>query len=251
MPRVRASKMRLPVRRRWYSSTRPGSSRQNPCIRSRNPSGRSCVTPPMRNAALGQARADPGVEEVHDDLALVQAVEEDAGGGEVVSEGGDEHEVAGQPVQARARSRVNTGPVPAPAGRAVSPRPGGRRGCWTSGEIIQAIGVGDELRVGTGLPDLLDSPVQIANDGATADHHLAFDGQLQPQHAVRAGMLRPHVQGDLLGCECAVGHALAISYGSYKLWKLLAGYIQQLITYGGRPAVYGRLRASTASSFNR
>ena len=51
------------------------------------------------------------------------------------------------------------------------------------------------------LGGLLDSRVQVSDRRVGVDDDLAGQLQHQPQHAVRAGVLRPHVDGHRLGSK--------------------------------------------------
>ena len=63
------------------------------------------------------------------------------------------------------------------------------------------------LRPGAVLEVLLDAGVQIADAATGFDDRLAFDLQDQPQHAVRRGVLRAHVDHDALTGEAGAGGA--------------------------------------------
>ena len=56
----------------------------------------------------------------------------------------------------------------------------------------------DALRPGAELHVLLDAGVQVADHRPQLDDGLAFQGQDQPEHAVRGGVLRPHVDDQAL-----------------------------------------------------
>ena len=70
-------------------------------------------------------------------------------------------------------------------------------------EIIQPIGVRDELRVSHVLRDLLIAAMQITHVRRRLRDDLAIHLQQQPQHPVRRRMRRPHVQDHLLALEIA------------------------------------------------
>src|SRR5262249_24279036 len=69
------------------------------------------------------------------------------------------------------------------------------------GQIIHAVGVRDELNRRDVLADLLGAAVQIAQVRSDLGDDLAIGPQHQPQHAVSAGMLRPHVDEHLVGAN--------------------------------------------------
>ena len=88
------------------------------------------------------------------------------------------------------------------------------------GQVVHAVGVGDELDRRDVLADLLGAAVQIAQVRHDLGDDLAVGAQHQPQHAVRAGMLRPHVDEHFVradvelddrgvgGCERGGGHSI-------------------------------------------
>ena len=67
-----------------------------------------------------------------------------------------------------------------------------------AGQVIEPVGVGQELARREVLADLLRRAVQIADVRRDFGHHFAVGPQRQPQHAVRAGMLRAHVDEHLV-----------------------------------------------------
>jgi hypothetical protein len=67
--------------------------------------------------------------------------------------------------------------------------------------FIAASGVGNPLPGGQVLPDLLGAAVQVADVRLDLRDDLAVGPQHQPEHAVRAGMLRPHVDEHLVRAD--------------------------------------------------
>src|SRR5581483_4688789 len=67
--------------------------------------------------------------------------------------------------------------------------------------IVHAIDVGREHRVGAAFADLLDTAVQVADHALGAEHLLAVELQDDAQHTVRRRMLRAHVEDELVGIE--------------------------------------------------
>ena len=65
-------------------------------------------------------------------------------------------------------------------------------------EVVAARHERDALGPGAVLAVLLDAGVQVADDQAAVGHRLAGDLQDQAQHAMRRGVLRPHVDDDAL-----------------------------------------------------
>ena len=69
------------------------------------------------------------------------------------------------------------------------------------GQVVHAVGVGDELDRRDVLADLLGAAVQIAEVRRHLGNDLAVGPQHQAQHAVRAGVLRAHVDEHLVGAD--------------------------------------------------
>ena len=69
------------------------------------------------------------------------------------------------------------------------------------GQVIDAVGIGDVLPRREVLADLLRAAVQIADVRRHLGDHFAVGPQHQPQHAVRAGMLRAHVDQHLVAAQ--------------------------------------------------
>ena len=69
------------------------------------------------------------------------------------------------------------------------------------GQVVHAVGVGDELDRRDVLADLLGAAVQVAQVRRHLGDDLAVGPQHQPQHAVRAGVLRTHVDEHLVGAD--------------------------------------------------
>jgi hypothetical protein len=61
-------------------------------------------------------------------------------------------------------------------------------------QVVHPVGEGDALLPGVRLERLLEARVQEADVRPALAHHLAVELQHQAQHAVRAGVLRAHVQ---------------------------------------------------------
>src|SRR5581483_908385 len=61
--------------------------------------------------------------------------------------------------------------------------------------------VGRKLLVAAMFGDFFDAGMQIADHAFRADALFAVEAQLHAQHAVRRGVLRPHVEDDFVGAE--------------------------------------------------
>ena len=69
------------------------------------------------------------------------------------------------------------------------------------GQVVHPVGVRDELDRRDVLADLLGAAVQVAEVRRDLGDDLAVGAQHEPQHAVRAGVLRPHVDEHLVGAD--------------------------------------------------
>jgi len=65
-------------------------------------------------------------------------------------------------------------------------------------QVVEPVGEDDVLEVGARLAELLDRAVQVAHHGARGDDSLAVEREDEAEHAVGAGVLRPHVDGEQL-----------------------------------------------------
>ena len=68
-------------------------------------------------------------------------------------------------------------------------------------DVIHAIGQQDDLRPVAVLAELLDAAMEIADDDLGVDDLFPVETEHHPQHAVRAGMLGPHVDDQLFRIE--------------------------------------------------
>ena len=75
------------------------------------------------------------------------------------------------------------------------------------GQVVHAIGVGNPLPRREILADLLRAAVQIADVRRDFGDDFAVGPQHQPQHAVRAGMLRSHVHEHLVRADVELDDA--------------------------------------------
>ncbi len=72
---------------------------------------------------------------------------------------------------------------------------------FIAGQVVHPVGVGNPLPRREVLADLLGAAVQIADVRRDFADDLAVGPQHQAQHAVRAGVLRPHVDEHLVGAD--------------------------------------------------
>ena len=69
------------------------------------------------------------------------------------------------------------------------------------GHVIHAVDIRIEHRISAVLANFLDAAVQIADDALEAQNFFAIEPQNDAQHAVRGGMLRAHVDDELVGIK--------------------------------------------------
>ena len=77
-------------------------------------------------------------------------------------------------------------------------------------DVIQTVGVRDELVIGAVLGQLLDPPVEVAHDGSGLDDPLSLQLEDDLQDAMGAGMLRTHVEEQFLGPQGGQGRAFRV-----------------------------------------
>ncbi len=89
-------------------------------------------------------------------------------------------------------------------------------------EVVQPVGVGHVLQEGVALADLLVVAVQVAHDRLQADDGLAVEHHHRAENAVGGGVLRTHVDEDVVGLD-----AVPVLGG-----VLLQGAIERLLGIG-------------------
>src|SRR5262249_37726641 len=80
-------------------------------------------------------------------------------------------------------------------------------------QVIHAVGVGDELDGQDVFADLLSAAVQIAEVRRDFRDHLTVGPQHQAEHAVRAGVLRSHVDEHFVGADVKLDDGRVLSGG--------------------------------------
>ena len=149
----------------------------------------------------GQARAAVFLEDVQRQLAFPHAVEQRRDGADVEGVRAQPDEVAGDAVQfgendadrLRARRRLDAEQFF--DRQAVAEAVGDR------GDVVHAVHVGGELLIGPVLAEFFNAAVQVADHAVRAEDLFAVELQDYAQHAVRGGVLRPHVQDEFGGIE--------------------------------------------------
>ena len=76
------------------------------------------------------------------------------------------------------------------------------------GQVIHPIGVRNLLARSQIFANLFRAAMQVAQVGRDFRYDLAVSPEDQPQHAVRAGMLRPHVDEHFVGTDIVLDDAL-------------------------------------------
>ena len=152
------------------------------------------VEPADAVVAVGQAGAGDAFEQVENLLPVIEGIEQRGEAAQVEQEGAPPDEVAGDAVQfggddadiLRARRHLEL--------RGAFHGPHEAVGVGHRRQVINAAGVGEELRVGAVLAHLFLHPVDVAAHRFGADDVFAVHRHLDAQHAVGGGMLRAQVE---------------------------------------------------------
>src|SRR5436190_14168754 len=166
------------------------AEREHLLIPSRRKVQRQAADP---HRVVRQARAAELFEQVENQLALAERVEEHRHRADV-------HRVRAHP-EAVARDALQLAENRADVARAprhfdlhqLLDRLAVADVVRRSGHVVHPVGQKNDLRPVAVLAQLLDAAMQIADDDFCVHHLLAVQTQHDPQHAVRARMLRPHV----------------------------------------------------------
>ena len=146
-----------------------------------------------------QARAAHPLEQVEYFLAVAQAPEKGRNGPHVQSVGADRQQVAGNTLQLGHEHAD----VFQPVRELLEPHELFHRQhvgqlLVHGAQVIHAVDVGDHLRVRHLLRVFLEAAVQVAEVRRNMLHQLPVGNDFEPQHAVRAGVLRPHLQDQVI-----------------------------------------------------
>ena len=107
------------------------------------------------------------------------------------------------------------------------------------------------------LGGLLDAGVQVADRRRRREHRFAVELEHEPQHAVRAGVLGPHVDGHRFGANLGMGASVAARQPvSFEVRaEFLLGHLQRLAwrtpaseSAPGSPCAAGSLPSLPASA---
>ncbi len=166
------------------------------------PAGRHLQRQPAdAHRVVGEPCAAELLEEIENQLALAERVEEHRHRADVHRVRAEPQAVAGDALQL-AEHRAHVPRAPRHLDRhqlldrlAVADVVGRGR------DVVHPVGEQDDLRPVAVLAQLLDAAVQVADDDVRVDDLLAVESQHHPEHAVRARMLRTHVDHEFVGVE--------------------------------------------------
>ena len=143
----------------------------------------------------GQARAAECLEEIENQLALTEAVERHGERADVERVGSQPDEVGSNPRQLGHDHAPVLGAFRRFHSAQLLERQHAAEVVHRRGDIVCAVGPGNDLRVAVMLAQLLRAAVQVANDWIAGGNQLTIQRQDHAQHAVRARVLRTHIEG--------------------------------------------------------
>ena len=82
------------------------------------------------------------------------------------------------------------------------------------GDVIHAVDIGIEHRVGAVLADFFHAAVQVADDAFGAENFFSVELQDDAEHAVSRRMLRSHVDDEFVGIEIGLLGNFVMEMGS-------------------------------------
>ena len=153
------------------------------------------------DVAVGEAGAARLLEQVEDLFPFAKRVEERAERAEVEAVGAHAHEMAGNPAELRDQHAKMAGLL---AHLVLHELLDGERPAEIHvhrRQIVHPVGVGNPLAGREVFADLLRAAVEVADVGLHLRHDFAIGAEHEPEHAVRARMLRPHVDEHLVGAD--------------------------------------------------
>ncbi len=145
-------------------------------------------------------QAGDQLEQVEHQLALAEADRHHGQRADLHAAGGDADEVAGDAVQLHEQDPHDLRLLRDVVLDVEQPldAQGVRRLVEERREVVHAGAERDALHPGAVLHVLLDAGVQVADAAAGLGHRLALELEDQPEHAVRRGVLRAHVDHDVV-----------------------------------------------------
>ncbi len=177
-----------------------------------------------RDVTIGQASAANFLEQIENHFTLAECVKEGAKCAEIQAISAHAHQVAGDAVHLgddnandlRFLGNLHAAQLFHGHGIAeVHVHPG---------QVIHAVGVGNELDGRHVFADLLGTAVQIPQVRRDFGNDFAVRAQHEPQHAMRARMLRPHVDEHLVSADVELdnfkdGWIVNLLDHPSRLWK--------------------------------
>ena len=146
--------------------------------------------------AESQTRAGDRLQQVQDLFAVIEAVEQRGETAEIHQEGPQPEQVTGDAVQFAGDHADIFRPLRHDQPGQTFDRADIAMVVEERGHVIHAAGVGEKLRIRAVLAHLLVHAVPVANYGLRIHDILAVHGQLDPQHAMRGGVLRTQVKDE-------------------------------------------------------
>ena len=149
----------------------------------------------------GQPRAAIFLEDFQNLFALAETIEDRRERADIERMRPEPEQVAGDALQFRenrahhSRARRRFGTQQFFDGFAIAQAVRDRR------DVIHAVHVRRELLIAAMFGDFFDAAMQVADDAFGLDHALAVELQLYAQHAVRGGVLRPHIEDNFVRAE--------------------------------------------------
>ena len=154
-----------------------------------------------RDVAVREPGAAGLLEEVEDLLPLAKRIQERAERAEVEAVSPHADQVAGNTIEFRDQHPQVAGLLAHLVLHQLLDGEGPAEIHVHRRQVVHPIRVGDELAVGEVLADLLGTAVQVADVRLHFRHDLAVGPKHEPEHAVRAWMLRPHVDEHLVRAD--------------------------------------------------
>jgi hypothetical protein len=167
----------------------------------RPPGGQVVVGAAEGEIAVRQPGAAGVLEQVEDVFAFAEGVQERAETAEVEPVGAHADEVRGDAVHLRDEDAKHLRLLGDLQPGKLFDREAEPEVHVHRGEVVHPVRVRDELDRGDVLADLLGAAVEVAEVRGDLAHDLAVGPQHQPQHPVRARVLRPHVDEHLVGAD--------------------------------------------------
>src|SRR5215470_8486517 len=81
-----------------------------------------------------------------------------------------------------------------------------------SADIVHAVSIGDHLGIGHRFSVFFKAAMQIPDMRSNVLHQLSVQRELQPQHTMGTGMLRSHLQDEIIPLALVANTVLISSY---------------------------------------